>query len=66
MAHIGSLPDGRAEKRGEIYDVVVIGGGSSGIAAAMEAKCCANLYTIVLESGRLANTIREFPKGKER
>jgi thioredoxin reductase/ferredoxin len=65
MAHIGSLPDGRAEKESEIYDVVVIGGGSSGIAAAMEAQCCANLRTVVLESRRLANTIREFPKGKE-
>ncbi|MHC4451814.1 MAG: NAD(P)/FAD-dependent oxidoreductase, partial [Planctomycetota bacterium] len=65
MAHIGSLPDGRAEKQSEVYDVVVIGGGSSGIAAAMEAQCCANLRTVVLESRRLANTIREFPKGKE-
>ncbi|MEM8883383.1 MAG: NAD(P)-binding domain-containing protein [Planctomycetota bacterium] len=65
MAHIGSLPDGRAGKQSDVFDVVIIGGGSSGIAAAMEAKCCQNLSTVVIESGRLANTIREFPKGKE-
>jgi len=65
MAHIGSLPDGRAEKESDVYDVVIVGGGSSGIAAALEAKCCQRLNALVLDSGRLANTIREFPKGKE-
>jgi thioredoxin reductase/polyferredoxin len=64
MKLIASLPDGRAEKRSEVYDVVIVGGGSSGIAAALEAKAF-DLHTVILDGGRLANTIREFPKAKE-
>ena len=67
MEHIGSLPDGRAEGGAgdDLFDVVIVGGGSSGIAAALEAKCCQRLKTVVLDARRAANTIREFPKGKE-
>jgi len=64
MEHIASLPDGRAERESEVHDVVIVGGGSSGIAAAIEAKRC-GLRAVTIDGGRLANTIREFPKGKE-
>jgi len=65
MTHIGSLDDARAEKKSDVYDVVIVAGGSSGLAAAMEAQCCQDLRALILESGTLASTIREFPKGKE-
>ncbi|MHC4858690.1 MAG: NAD(P)-binding domain-containing protein [Planctomycetota bacterium] len=64
MHHIAGLPDGRAEVAGDVHDVVIVGGGSSGIAAALEANKH-DLNVVVLDSGRLANTIREFPKKKE-
>jgi len=64
MKHIAALPDGRAGERTDLHDVVIVGGGSSGIAAALEAKHY-DVHVIVLDAGRLANTIREFPKGKE-
>jgi len=64
MAHIAALPDGRAGEDSDVHDVIIVGGGSSGIAAALEAKR-RDLNVLMIDAGRLANTIREFPKGKE-
>ncbi len=64
MAHIAALPDGRAGDDSEVHDVIIVGGGSSGITAALEAKR-RDLNVLMIDAGRLANTIREFPKGKK-
>lgn len=45
------------------FDVVVIGGGVAGVAAAIEAKK-QNLSVRVIESNQLFSTIANFPKGK--
>ncbi|MCM8536527.1 MAG: NAD(P)-binding domain-containing protein [Lentisphaeraceae bacterium] len=45
------------------FDVVIIGGGPSGVSAAMECEKRKINY-ILLESGKLFNTIKNFPKGK--
>lgn len=45
------------------YDIVIVGAGPSGIAAAIEAEKN-NLKYIVLESVKKFNTIINFPKGK--
>ena len=47
-------------KRMEIHDLVIIGGGPSGIACAIEAKRRGKSY-VVLEKGVLANSIYNFP-----
>ncbi|MDH4129600.1 MAG: NAD(P)-binding domain-containing protein, partial [Spirochaetota bacterium] len=47
----------------DIYDLVIIGGASAGISAAMTAQKHGLNY-ILLERGNLFQTIRNFPKGK--
>ena len=42
------------------YDIVIIGGGPSGIAAAIEAKK-SKLSYVILEKGLLVNSIYNFP-----
>jgi thioredoxin reductase (NADPH) len=44
----------------EIFDVLIIGAGPTGLAAAIEAKK-RNLNTIVLEKGGITNSILHFP-----
>lgn len=48
---------------GAIFDIVIIGGGVSGMAAALEAKKL-GLTHIVLEASEPFSTIVNFPKGK--
>jgi NosR/NirI family transcriptional regulator, nitrous oxide reductase regulator len=46
-----------------VYDVLILGGGVSGIAAAMEAKA-AGLNYAVLEANEAFSTVANFPKAK--
>ncbi|MGB0648574.1 MAG: NAD(P)/FAD-dependent oxidoreductase, partial [Bradymonadia bacterium] len=58
--HISTRPRSSGSKQ---YDLVIIGGGVSGISAAIEAKR-KNLSFIVLESDRPLSTIENFPLAK--
>jgi thioredoxin reductase/ferredoxin len=55
------LGDSRAEA--DVLDVAIIGGGASGISAALEAEKLGLRYC-VFEAARPFNTIKDFPKGK--
>ena len=58
-----SFPKERADKAESVYDVVIIGGGVSGISAAMEAKQ-AGLRYLLVEASEIFSTVANFPKGK--
>ncbi|MGI9534261.1 MAG: NAD(P)/FAD-dependent oxidoreductase, partial [Thermodesulfobacteriota bacterium] len=60
--YIASLSDAKPDNP-DIYDVVVVGAGASGLNAALTAKD-QGLKCIVLEKGKIANTIENFPEGK--
>lgn len=60
--HIASLPDARGTDPG-VWDVVVIGAGASGLNCALVAQE-RGLRVVVLEKGKIANTIEDFPEGK--
>jgi len=60
--HIASLSDAKTENP-DIFDIVVVGAGASGLNAALTAKDH-GLSCIVLEKGKIANTIENFPEGK--
>jgi thioredoxin reductase (NADPH) len=47
-----------------MYDLIIVGSGPSGLAAALSAKHLKLTY-LVLERGDIANTIRSYPLGKE-
>ncbi len=49
------------ERRG--FDLVIVGAGPAGLSAAHTARQCGLNY-VVLESGRVAQTIRDYPTGK--
>jgi len=53
----------RNAKAEEVYDVAIIGGGVSGISAAMEAQK-AGLKYVLFENSQSFNTVKNFPKGK--
>ncbi len=55
-------PETRNQKP-ETFDVAIVGGGVSGIAAAMEAKK-AGLNFVLFEATQLFSTVANFPKGK--
>ncbi|MCM8533507.1 MAG: NAD(P)-binding domain-containing protein [Lentisphaeraceae bacterium] len=55
--------DAAFKKNNADFDVVIIGGGPSGVSAAIECEKRKISY-ILLEGGKLFNTIRNFPKGK--
>ncbi len=57
-----ALGEGKG-KSGDIYDVVIVGGGVAGVAAGIEAGKRGLNYCVV-ESGALFSTIVNFPKGK--
>jgi len=57
------LADPNFKRSNEILDVAIIGGGVSGVAAAMAAKK-AGLSFQVFESTEIFSTVRNFPKGK--
>jgi thioredoxin reductase/NAD-dependent dihydropyrimidine dehydrogenase PreA subunit len=62
IEHIASLPDARGGNP-DVYDVLVVGAGASGLNAALEAKQ-RGLSCLVLEKEEVANTIENFPEGK--
>lgn len=62
IEHISSLPDAKSENS-EIYDLIIVGGGASGLNTALAAQE-KGLSCIVLEKGKIANTIENFPEGK--
>ena len=47
-----------------MYDLIIVGSGPSGLAAALSASQLGLCY-LVLERGEIANTIRDYPLGKE-
>jgi len=62
--HIASLPDARSGGRGDGgWDLLVIGAGAAGLNCALVAQE-RGLRVLVLEKGKLANTIEDFPEGK--
>jgi thioredoxin reductase/ferredoxin len=61
---IGADPRFVRRRRAEgVHDVVIVGGGVSGMAAALESRR-AGLDAVVLEAGEPLATIVNFPKGK--
>ncbi|MBI3680307.1 MAG: NAD(P)-binding domain-containing protein [Acidobacteria bacterium] len=60
--HIAGLPDARGSDPG-VYDLVVVGAGASGLNCALAAQE-RGLRVVVLEKGKIANTIEDFPEGK--
>lgn len=62
--HIASLPEiSRRTPDPEVLDVVIVGAGASGLNAAL-ACTEKGLSHVVLEKGKIANTIENFPEGK--
>lgn len=62
IQHIASKSDAKSNDPG-VYDLVVVGAGASGLNAALAAKD-KGMRAIVLEKGKVANTIENFPEGK--
>jgi thioredoxin reductase len=56
-----SLPRGSGSA--EVFDLVIVGAGPAGLAAALEAKRL-GLCAVVLEQGRIAESIQSFPRDK--
>jgi thioredoxin reductase/Fe-S-cluster-containing hydrogenase component 2 len=57
------FPNERAQKAEGVVDVAIIGGGTSGVSAAMEAKK-AGLSSVLIESNEMFSTVENFPKQK--
>lgn len=60
--HIASLPDAKGEDEA-VYDVLICGSGAAGLNAALQAHEH-GMSCLVLEKGKIANTIENFPEGK--
>lgn len=58
-----SFPGERSSKADDVYDLVIIGAGVSGISAAMEAKK-AGLKYLLVEASQIFSTVANFPKAK--
>lgn len=68
VEYIASLPDMRSRNRADksdpgLLDVLIIGAGAAGLNAALACKDMGFSY-VVLEKGKIANTIENFPEGK--
>lgn len=63
IEHIATLPNAIGGSDTELYDVVIIGAGASGLNAALQAKERGMRY-VLLEKEKIANTIENFPEGK--
>jgi thioredoxin reductase/polyferredoxin len=62
VQHIASRPDARGNDP-DVFDILVVGSGASGLNAALAARD-KGLRTLVLEKGKIANTIENFPEMK--
>ena len=56
-------PDFKKASDPEVFDVAIVGGGVSGISAAIEARC-AGLNFVVFEATQNFSTLTNFPKAK--
>lgn len=65
IEEISSYPDSHLNKLESegIYDVIIVGAGAAGLNAALAAQD-KELSCIVLEKGKIANTIENFPENK--
>jgi thioredoxin reductase/polyferredoxin len=63
IEHIATLPNAIGGSDKELYDIVIIGAGASGLNAALQAKERGMRY-VLLEKEQIANTIENFPEGK--
>ncbi len=61
IEHISQLPD--IEAPSEPLDLIIVGAGAAGLNAALAARD-KGLSAVVLEKGKIANTIENFPEGK--
>ena len=62
IKHIASLADAKSDNP-DILDILIVGAGASGLNAALTARD-EGLSTVILEKGKIANTIENFPEGK--
>ncbi len=62
IEHIATKPDAIGGDP-NVYDVLIVGGGASGLNAALAAKD-RGMRNLLLEKERIANTIENFPEGK--
>ena len=63
IEHIAAISSRNGSNDPDLYDVVIIGAGASGLNAALQAQERGMTY-IVLEKNKIANTIENFPEGK--
>jgi thioredoxin reductase/polyferredoxin len=62
IEHIAAKPDARGSDP-SVFDLIVVGAGAAGLNAALAARE-KGLRVVVLEKGKIANTIEDFPEGK--
>ncbi|EQA38319.1 pyridine nucleotide-disulfide oxidoreductase [Leptospira inadai serovar Lyme str. 10] len=60
VSFLESSPDSKSER---VYDLLIVGGGPSGISAGIEAKK-KGLKFLILEGNKAFHTIHSYPKGK--
>ncbi|MEE8458313.1 MAG: NAD(P)-binding domain-containing protein, partial [Phycisphaerales bacterium] len=60
---ISRLPDMQTPAEGDTLDVLIVGAGAAGLNAALAAQDKGYRH-VVLEKGKIANTIENFPEGK--
>jgi len=61
--YLTSLPEIKKQSEGDELDVVIVGAGAAGLNAALAAQEKGLRYAL-LEKGKIANTIENFPEGK--
>ncbi len=62
IEHLASKPDARSMDPA-VLDLMIVGGGAAGLNAALAARD-QGMRAVVLEKGKIANTIENFPEGK--
>ena len=62
IEHLAAKSDAKSNDPA-VFDLLIIGGGAAGLNAALAAKD-KGLRALVLEKGKVANTIENFPEGK--